>query len=202
VLSPIYDIKQNKDFLGREISKEPYIKSEEGKYKAKKYERAESTNKKYIEVADWLSGGDPKVLTKGVDDGNPIDINGTELQYIVEGYTKQFATLVDTYNLVTKAIKGEEIQTKDIPFLRKFKKDYMNKSAYKQEYWTLFNYMEQYKAQRKEVGEDANPSKEEFYKNIESSELLKNKPKGGETPQEVKELMDLNKQWRKLLDKD
>jgi hypothetical protein len=204
VLMPIYDVRQNEDFLGRKISKEPYIKSEEGKYKAKKYERTVSTNEKYIKMADWLSGGDPNVLTKGVDDGNPIDINGTQLQYIVEGYTKQFATLVDTYNLVTKAIKEKEIQTKDIPFLRKFKKDYINESAYNQEYWTLYNYIDQYKAQRKEVGEDANPKKEAIYDNIIYRNLLKDKPNDNDkhTPQEVRELMELNKQWRELLDED
>ena len=221
-VKPIFDLVYNEDFMGRPISKEPYSKSEEGKYKAKKYERADRTPESYIKFADMLSGGNPKELVKGVESSNIdgldlVDINGTQLQHFVEGYTKQFSIVFDLWNMVDKAIQGEELETKDKPFIRKFKKEFNGEGAYKEEYWELKRRLDMYKTELDDAKKNnkdkydamryVDPNAEErtytekydLYKKL--SKLVKDKPEDGKeyNAEEVKQLMEANRLWMKIM---
>ena len=201
-LSPITDVWMNRDFMGGNINKEPFIRGEEEHYKAGKYAMT-NTPKAYIAVADFLSGGDSSAIRKK---GEGKGVSGSTLQHIVEGYAGGTGkTIADLGHLIYKAVHPKEDVSllKDIPIVNKAFKPYQAEKAYSQEYWELYRKVKHYK---KELDDAKKNNKEEYYKMKNSPEykiyqkmnyLIKNKPKADEkySAEDVKELMNANQLW-------
>ena len=200
-LSPITDVWMNRNFMGGNINKEPFIRGEEEHYKAGKYAMT-NTPKAYIAVADFLSGGDSSAFRKK---GEGKGVSGSTLQHIVEGYAGGTGkTIADLGHLIYKAVNPkEDISIKDIPVVNKAFKPYQAEKAYSQEYWELYRKVKHYK---KELDDAKKNNKEEYYKMKNSPEykiyqrmnyLIKNKPKADEkySAEDVKELMNANQLW-------
>jgi hypothetical protein len=202
-ISPLTDVAMNRNFMGGKINKEPYTTSEEGKYKAGKY-AMKNTDKFWIDVADLLSGGDSSAFR---DYGEGKGVSGSTLQHIFEGYIGQAGKFIlDAGALPIKAKKGEEITIKDIPFANRFIIPYKQESAYNQEYWTLRKDLEHYEDSLKDKKKEDREayweerSSEQYKAYMRLKRLVNRKPKEGDThtPEDVRKLMEANKEWRKL----
>jgi hypothetical protein len=202
-ITPLTDVAMNRNFMGGKINKEPYVKSEEGRYKAGKY-AMKNTDEFWVDMADLLSGGDSSAA-RNYEEGKGV--SGSTLQHIFEGYVGQAGKFVlDAGALPIKAAKGEEITTKDIPYVNRLIVPYKQESAYNQEYWTLKNDIQHYEfllKQMKKEDKDAyykekKTNQYKTYKRIEK--LVDKKPKEGDThtPEDVRKLMEANKEWRRL----
>jgi hypothetical protein len=202
-ISPLTDVAMNRNFMGGKINKEPYTTTEEGKYKRGKY-AMKNTDEVWIAIADLLSGGDSRAVR---DYEEREGVSGSTLQHIFEGYVGQAGKFIlDAGALPIKAAKGEEITTKDIPYVNRLIVPYKQESAYNQEYWTLKKDLEHYEfLLNKWYGEEP----EKYWKEVASEQynaywqvkyLVGNKPKEGDThtPEDVRKLMEANKLWRKV----
>jgi hypothetical protein len=202
-ISPLTDVAMNRNFMGGKINKEPYTTTEEGKYKRGKY-AMKNTDEVWIAIADLLSGGDSRAVR---DYEEREGVSGSTLQHIFEGYVGQAGKFIlDAGALPIKAAKGEEITTKDIPYVNRLIVPYKQESAYNQEYWTLKKDLEHYEFLLKEMKKD---DKNAYYKEKKTDQyktykrlekLVDKKPKEGDThtPEDVRKLMEANKEWRIL----
>jgi hypothetical protein len=202
-ISPLTDVAMNRNYMGGKINKEPYTTSEEGKYKAGKY-AMKNTDERWIDIADLLSGGDSSAAREY---GEGKGVSGSTLQHIFEGYIGQAGKFVlDAGALPIKAAKGKEITTRDIPYVNRLIKPYKQESAYNQEYWTLKKDLQHYeflldkkkKEDREAYWEER--GSEQYAAYMRLKRLVNRKPKEGDThtPEDVRKLMEANKEWRRL----
>jgi hypothetical protein len=101
-----------------------------------------------------------------------IDINPSNMKHILTGYGGGLPQLIiDTGKLIYNTAKGNDIQTGEIPFLRKVVRTYDDKKAYTSEYWDLKNKVDNYKTTLK----DASKNSSETYAELILNEKYRDK---------------------------
>jgi len=122
VSKPWMDISVNENFRKNPIYKEPFLKSQEGRF-ADSQMHFNNTNFAIVSLTDWLfkkGGGDPEIKTKTVN-GKQIpeiyDLNPAKIEYILKSYTggpgqtildATNALMLATLNDADKRVKGIE----------------------------------------------------------------------------------------------
>lgn len=201
----------NENFMGGKIDKEPYP-NEEGIYKKRHYTKVQDnedgTRHPYNLVADWISGNTSDNDLVGEDDWSPlVDISGSQLRHIVRGYTGGAGSFSEAaYEFGRKIAEGEELSRDDVPIIRKFTKGYNGESAYANEFYKLYYDIKDYEQQLKYLnGYDKKAyweerGSEQYAAYMRLKRLVNRKPKEGDThtPEDVRKLMEANKEWRSL----
>lgn len=209
VFSPIADIYLNRDFMGRAINGNKYvIPGDEYKKDIHKYRN--DTPDFYNDIANGIYsalGGDLSTKTN-MDDNvlqSIVDISPSSYEHFIEGYSP---AAVNTIALSAMAIKaaaqGENVSATEIPFIRRFYSEYNASRAMRSEYYTLSHRVDVYKNTLKDhqnnnkakYNQDLKSDMYTWYVKAEKAvRMSKNKKP---TNKEVKQLMELNKQWNKL----
>lgn len=201
IISPLTDVGLNIDYRGLPVHYENrYKDNQKGISQAKR-----NTPSPYVVTAEglhYLSGGDPTVKTKGgVTDGS-IDINPSDLQHVVEGWTPgAISSVVQLGMGVYKLFRDGEIDKSDIVFFRDLQRDWQAEQSYKAEYFTLRNRLDVYEQRYNEMSaaQQALEERTGRYQAYTAAKEVFNeatKPEYGEdqtfTAAQVKALMEAN----------
>ncbi len=201
--SPLYDVWQNTNFMGYNVYKEPFIKSQEGELLDVNMGKR-NVNKQI----DWvcrqiliMTGGNPEhnIAGEGV-----IDLNPSAWEHIIKDYGGGAPTLVvDIMHFGLKAATDwDEVNSGDIPFVRKFTRPYNEDRVYTSQYWDLKTRTDFYGKQLK----DYRKTDPELYKEkIESERYqiwlktqgLTKRSKENPDVKDIQELMKANQAWVK-----
>lgn len=161
-IQPIMDTILDRNFMNAPIAKRVWNDNIADIHRANNH-----TEQFFIDFAHWLnkiSGGDPNMETKY----KGLDINPSNMKHILTGYGGGLPQLIiDTGMLIYNTAKGNDIQTGEIPFLRKVVRTYDNKKAYTSEYWDLKNKVDNYKATLK----DAKKNSKDTYRELKDSNM-------------------------------
>jgi hypothetical protein len=159
-IQPIVDTFLDRNFMNAPIAKRVWNDNIADIHRANNH-----TEQFFIDFARWLnkiSGGDPNMETKY----KGWDFNPSNMKHILTGYGGGLPQLIiDTGKLIYNTAKGNDIQTGEIPFLRKVVRTYDDKKAYTSEYWDLKNKVDNYKA----ILKDASENSPETYDKLVSS---------------------------------
>jgi hypothetical protein len=161
-IQPIVDTFLDRNFMNAPIAKRVWNDNIADIHRANNH-----TEQFFIDFARWLnkiSGGDPNMETKY----KGWDFNPSNMKHILTGYGGGLPQLIiDTGMLIYNTAKGNDIQTGEVPFLRKVVRTYDDKKAYTSEYWDLKNKVDNYKATLKDASEN---SPETYDKLVSSKE--------------------------------
>jgi hypothetical protein len=165
-IQPVMDVMLDRNFMNAPIAKRVWNDNIADIHKANAH-----TEQFFIDFTHWVnkkSGGDPNMETqyKG------IDINPSNIKHILTGYGGGLPQLIiDTGMLIYNKAKGNDIQTGEIPFVRKVVRTYDDKKAYTSEYWDLKNKVDNYKTTLK----DASKNSSETYAELILNEKYRDK---------------------------
>jgi hypothetical protein len=145
-IQPVMDVVLDRNFMNAPIAKRVWNDNTADIHRANNH-----TEQFLIDFTHWLnkiSGGDPNMETKY----KGIDINPSNIKHLLTGYGGGLPQLIiDTGKLIYNTAKGNDIQTGEIPFLRKVVRTYNEKQAYTSEYWDLKNKVDTKKATLKDA---------------------------------------------------
>ena len=205
-ISPFVDVWANRNFMGGTINREPFVKTQEN---TKDILMAkDNTLPIYRAITEGIYtavGGDLNSKYKSDDNAWTalFDVSGSSLEHITEGYlTGGMDMLATTANMIYDAVQGNELTPDKITFIRKFYNQYTPQRAYDQQYWLLKGRVQEYQRKLNDY-EENNPDKYELetrskqYKAYEETNELIWEKIENPTAEDVKQLMEANKQWIK-----
>lgn len=205
-ISPFVDVWANRNFMGGTINREPFVKTQEN---TKDILMAkDNTLPIYRAITEGIYtavGGDLNSKYKSDDNAWTalFDVSGSSLEHITEGYlTGGMDMLATTTNMIYDAVQGNELTPDKITFIRKFYNQYTPQRAYDQQYWLLKGRVQEYQRKLNDY-EENNPDKYELetrskqYKAYEETNELIWEKIENPTAEDVKQLMEANKQWTK-----
>lgn len=205
-ISPFVDVWANRNFMGGTINREPFVKTQEN---TKDILMAkDNTLPIYRAITEGIYtavGGDLNSKYKSDDNAWTalFDVSGSSLEHITEGYlTGGMDMLATTANMIYDAVQGNELTPDKITFIRKFYNQYTPQRAYDQQYWLLKGRVQEYQRKLNDY-EENNPDKYELetrskqYKAYEETNELIWEKIENPTAEDVKQLMEANKQWTK-----
>jgi hypothetical protein len=205
-ISPFVDVWANRNFMGGTINREPFVKTQEN---TKDILMAkDNTLPIYRAITEGIYtavGGDLNSKYKSDDNAWTalFDVSGSSLEHITEGYlTGGMDMLATTANMIYDAVQGNELTPDKITFIRKFYNRYTPQRAYDQQYWLLKGRVQEYQRKLNDY-EENNPDKYELetrskqYKAYEETNELIWEKIENPTAEDVKQLMEANKQWTK-----
>lgn len=205
-ISPFVDVWANRNFMGGTINREPFVKTQEN---TKDILMAkDNTLPIYRAITEGIYtavGGDLNSKYKSDDNAWTalFDVSGSSLEHITEGYlTGGMDMLATTANMIYDAVQGNELTPDKITFIRKFYNQYTPQRAYDQQYWLLKGRVQEYQRKLNDY-EENNPDKYELetrskqYKAYEETNELIWEKIENPTTEDVKQLMEANKQWTK-----
>ena len=203
-ISPWVDVWTNRNFMGGTINREPFVKTQAN---TKDILMAkDNTLPIYKAITEGLYtavGGDLNSKYKSDDNAltGLFDISGSSVQHIAEGYlTGGMDMLATTANMIYDAVQGNELTPDKLAFIRKFYNPYTDKRAYDQQYWLLKGIVQEYERTLRDH-EENNPDKYELdlhskqYQAYEDTHELIWEQIEEPTKEDVKRLMEANKQW-------
>lgn len=209
-ISPFVDVWANRNFMGGTINREPFVKTQEN---TKDILMAkDNTLPIYRAITEGIYtavGGDLNSKYKSDDNAWTalFDVSGSSLEHITEGYlTGGMDMLATTANMIYDAVQGNELTPDKITFIRKFYNQYTPQRAYDQQYWLLKGRVQEYQRKLNDY-EENNPDKYELetrskqYKAYEETNELIWEKIENPTAEDVKQLMEANKQWTKKASK-
>ena len=203
-ISPWVDVWTNRNFMGGTINREPFVKTQAN---TKDILMAkDNTLPIYKAITEGLYtavGGDLNSKYKSDDNAltGLFDISGSSVQHIAEGYlTGGMDMVATTANMIYDAVQGNELTPDKMAFIRKFYNPYTDKRAYDQQYWLLKGIVQEYERTLRDH-EENNPDKYELdlhskqYQAYEDTHELIWEQIEEPTKEDVKRLMEANKQW-------
>lgn len=203
-ISPWVDVWTNRNFMGGTINREPFVKTQAN---TKDILMAkDNTLPIYKAITEGLYtavGGDLNSKYKSDDNAltGLFDISGSSVQHIAEGYfTGGMDMVATTANMIYDAVQGNELTPDKLAFVRKFYNPYTDKRAYNQQYWLLKGIVQEYERTLRDH-EENNPDKYELdlhskqYQAYEDTHELIWEQIEEPTKEDVKRLMEANKQW-------
>ncbi|HAQ18422.1 MAG TPA: hypothetical protein DCR40_04210 [Prolixibacteraceae bacterium] len=119
-IKPLMDISTNEDYRKRPIFREPFLKSQQGKF-ADSQMHFNNTNAMIVSFTNWLykqGGGDPELGTKTIIGKRILekyDWNPAKIEYILKSYTGgPGQTVLDAANyMILKTVDDLDKQIKD-----------------------------------------------------------------------------------------
>lgn len=204
-ISPIVDVYANRNFMGSTINKVPFALNQEN---TKDILLAkDNTLPIYKAITEGLYtavGGDLNSTYKLDDDTfakQALDISGSSVEHIVEGYfTGGMDLLATTANMIYDATQGVEMTPDKIAFVRKFYNKYSTQNAYDREYFKLRGTITAYKQMIADYEKKENKAKIEMVLRSKQYQAYKDTYQLLErveepTAEDVKVLMEANKKW-------
>ena len=203
-VSPIADVWLNRNFMGGKIIREPFARNQNNvKNIAMTRDNTLPIYRAITEEIYTAVGGDLNSKYKSDDNAWTalFDISGSQLEHVVEGYAPAaMDMLATTANMIYDAVQGNELTPDKLAFIRKFYNLYTDKKAYDQQYWLLKGIVQEYESMLSDHQKN-NPYKYELdlhskqYQAYEDTHELIWEQIEEPTKEDVKRLMEANKQW-------
>ena len=203
-VSPIADVWLNRNFMGGKIIREPFARNQNNvKNIAMTRDNTLPIYRAITEEIYTAVGGDLNSKYKSDDNAWTalFDISGSQLEHVVEGYAPAaMDMLATTANMIYDAVQGNELTPDKLAFIRKFYNPYTDKRAYDQQYWLLTGIVQEYERTLRDHKKN-NPDKYKLdlhskqYKAFKDTHKLIREQIEEPTKEDVKRLMEANKQW-------
>lgn len=205
--APVADVFFNRDFMGSTINREPYTKGESDT------KDILLSKDKTLPVYKWLTqavyetmGGNMKTKYKSDDPAWRswlFDNSASSVEHIVEGYVPAGADMFVTLGeAIYDAATGTPTSPDKWPFVRKFYNAYTPERAYNQQYYLLNSRVSDFEKNLKDYQKNDRDRYYEvrrspLYQSYRDAQRLVEKKKENPTTEDVKRLMEVNKQWTK-----